>query len=278
MKTSNFLKKTALFSSCVALGFLASCSKDDKETFTKGDSADVVSESITESYFADMDDMTIAAIDDESSPAGGRVSSDSRFCSAIIIGEGATAESGVITVDFGTACTDPKGNVRTGKLILTYSNGPAGTVGFTVVMTTDNYTINGVKLEGSRTMERLASETSIKHEITLTDGKATWPDQSFATRSSSFVREVMNDGTIRLTGSAEGTNRRGREYTMNIDETLIYDIECAVSSGIYLPIEGVKTFTSGGRELTIDFGNGDCDGTVTVHVGDVSAPVNVTGS
>ena len=276
MKTRNFLEKAALFSSCVALAFFASCAKDN-EGFTSGDTTDVISESITESYFQDMDDMSVVVASDAGSPSsGGRIASlDHRFtCAEVTWTEGSTSTSGVITVDFGTGCTDSKTNVRIGKLILTYSGGPVGTTGFTVVVTTDGYSINGVVLEGTRTIERLESSNSVKHQITLANGKATWPDQSFATRSSSFTREVTST-EVKLDGSATGANRRGRAYTMNIDETLIYNIECATTEGIYMAVKGVKTFISGGRKLTIDYGDGTCDRTVTVQLGDNTRSVNI---
>lgn len=272
MKTD--LKRIGMFALVGALVWLTSCK--DEERLTVADTTDVISESLTDAYFEDIDDMSLIAMEDES-PAGGRMASDGRFvCAEILIGDGSNAESGEVVIDFGTGCTDPKGNVRTGKVILNYSNGPAGEVGFTVVVTLEDYTINSVALEGTRTIERVASTGSIKHDITLQNGKATWPDESFATRTSSFTREILA-GEVRLDGSAEGSNRRGRDYTMNINETLVYDVECALTQGIYMAVEGRKTFTSGGRQLIIDYGEGDCDKLVTVQVGNVTSSVNVGG-
>ena len=273
MMKTNFFTRILLFAGLVTL---ASCTKDE-ERVTANDTSDVISESVTDSYFEDMDDMSLTAIESEDSPAGGRVASDDRFCAGILIGSGSTLSSGKVTIDFGSGCEDPRGNIRKGKLILDYSNGPAGNIGFTVVITPEAYSINGVTLEGTRSIELLSlTETSVKHEIIVDNGKATWPDGLMSTRESSFNREIdLDDQLVRLDGSASGTNRRGKAYEMNINETLIYKRSCILSEGIYMAVDGVKTFGSGGRELTINYGDGACDRSVMVSVGDYSASINV---
>ncbi len=273
MKKTNFFTRIALFASVV---ILAACTKDE-ERVTANDTSDVIFESVTDAYFEDMDDMSLTAIESEDSPAGGRVASDDRLCAGILIGNGSTLSSGKITVDFGPGCEDPRGNIRKGKLILDYSNGPAGNVGFTVVITPETYSINGVTLEGTRTIKLLSlTQTSVKHQITVDNGKATWPDGLISTRESSFNREIdLDDQLVRLDGSASGTNRRGAAYEMNINETLVYKGSCVLSEGIYMAVSGVKTFSSGGRELIINYGDGACDRSVMVSIGDYSVSVNV---
>lgn len=250
-----------------------------RRRLTAADVADVTTESLTESYYNDLDDISLAAAEDDDSPAGGRIARDDRFCEGTLLFDG-DATSGTIVVDFASGCTDPRGNVRTGKLILTYLDGPIGQTGFTVQITPENYTINGVKLEGTRTIERLASanQNSIKHQITLVNGKATWPDQSISTRSSSFVREInIADQTVKLDGSAEGTNRSQKSYTVNILETLLFKRSCVLSDGIYMPVDGRKKFTSDGREMIVDYGDGACDRQITVQIGDFSRTMGIDG-
>lgn len=277
MKT-NFLTRILIASVSMAV-FLSSCTKDE-ERLTSGDTADVISESMTDAYFEDVDDMSIVAAGSEDSPSGGRIASDDRFCAGLLIGENATASSGRLTINFGDGCTDPRGNVRKGKLILDYAGGPAGTVGFIVETSFENYYINGVKLEGTRTIELLSlTESSIKHEITVENGKATWADNSVSTRASSFVREIdLSNEMVKLDGSASGTNRLGREYSMTINETLVYKRSCVLEDGIYMAVAGVKTFNSAGRQLTINYGDGGCDRSAIISVGDYSTSINVDGN
>lgn len=277
MRTNYTFNRFLFFCMSATAAFLISCADDD-DTFSSSDSADVAAEAGTDAYFSDLDDMSLVAVEDSESPANsGRVASDDRYCEGSFSVDGNSNEtSGIITIDFGDGCTDDSGNVRTGKVILTYSGGPANTIGFTVVITLEDYTINSVALEGTRTIERVqaSSETAIKHTITLEDGKATWPDGSVVTRESSFSREVL-DGEIMLDGSASGQNIRGRSYTMVINETLVYSVSCATSLGIYIPVEGNKTFTTSGREMTIDYGDGTCDRVVTVQTNRITATVEL---
>jgi hypothetical protein len=274
---TNFLTRIVIVGISAAV-FLTSCTKDE-ERLTASDSADVISESLTDAYFEDVDDMAIVAVESEDSPSGGRIAGDDRFCAGLLIGENSSVSSGRLTINFGAGCTDPRGNVRMGKVILEYSDGPAGTVGFTVVTSFENYYINGVKLEGTRTIELLSNtQASIKHEITVANGKATWADNSVSTRTSTFVREIdLSNQLVKLEGNASGTNRVGREYSMTINETLVYKRSCVLSDGIYMAVGGVKTFNSAGRKLTINYGDGSCDRTCIISVGDYSTSINVDG-
>ncbi len=249
----------------------AACTSED-ERLSDGEVADVISESLVDAYFEDTDDMALTAVTSEDSPVNGRIASDDRFCTAVHFS--GTKLSGEITLDFGDGCTDPRGNTRSGIIRLNYSGGPAGSAGFTVALTFDDYVVNGVTLSGTRTLRRLASDDPalIRHEITLENGRAQWADGSESTRSSNFIREINTvDETVRLDGHADGVNRRGRDYSMHIDETLVYKRECVLSDGIYMAVEGIKTFVSGNRSMVIDYGSGACDRTVTVKLSDGTA-------
>jgi hypothetical protein len=273
MKTTNLVGKFAAFAAIVIVGFASSC-KDD-ETVGALDVADASSESLADSYFQDADDFSITAVE-TSSP--GRIAEDYRLsCADVYFGEGSTSTSGTLYIDFGDGCTDSKGNVRKGKIVLAYSGTP-GQPQFEINETFDNYYINGIKLEDeSRTITRgEAPEGSIKHTVVLIGGKATWPDASTATRNSSFTRTVtVGTGIISLTGNASGTGRRGKEYTMTIEEALIYKTAC-IEDGIYMAVDGKKVFTiDGTKQITIEYGDGTCDKTVTVTINGLTKDVTL---
>lgn len=267
----------------VATLFLSACNKEEEEKLSGDDMMDVTAESLTDSYFEDVDGMATEATKNGNSPTGGRIAADERFtCAVISFTETSDDVAGDATVDFSANdlgyCQDPKGNVRKGKIHIAYLNGPAGQIGFTTITTFENYSINDIKLEGTRTVERVepSEPGRIKHEVTLVDGKATWPDNVFATRDANFTGEwVIGDGTYLVDGSASGLNRRGKDYTMIIAETLVYKLQCT-AAGIYMATEGAKIFTtSGGGQLTIDFGAGECDRIVTASIGAISSDVVV---
>ena len=266
MKTSNLLGKFMLGAGVVSLGFLGSCSKDE-EGLQTSDASTVTSESVTDTYFEDSDDMSVGVATDKA----GRIAADDRLtCATVTLGANSTKSSGTITIDFGTGCTDPKGNVRKGKINLSYSGGPAGTIGFKVVTTFDGYSINGIKLEGTRTLtlQTPSTQGNISHSIVLSGGKATWPDGKIATRECDFDREVNpTAGTVTLSegGTASGVTREEKAYTMIITSSLVYKKECA-TQGIYLAAAGTKVITSGNHAIAINYGTGTCDKSVTVTI------------
>ena len=267
--------------------FAVSC--DDDNRLTVEDSQDVAEDALTDAYFEDADDLSGIALQSDASTAGGAASpssrtitmSDPRVCEGAIVTLVPSANStqavpsGVITIDFGTGCTDARGNVRTGKLIFTY-NGRRFQPGSTVVVTTENYTINTIQLEGIRTLTNISTSTedAPKFSIELEDGKATFADGSIAYREASLTREWIRGANpsqdqLRVEGFANGTTRRERDYTMTIQETLVFKRGCG------FPVAGVKSFVIDGKTIIIDYGDGTCDRSVTYTVGDRTRVTNV---
>src|SRR5690606_16128659 len=161
---------------------------------------DIVEEAITDAYFQDLDDMSgivLEAPSDDTFSSGRKdedvVLTDHRLaCATItIVGSGsADHPKGTITVDFGSACLDNRGNVRKGKIILAY-DGWRFEPGSTVVLTTENYYINDIKIEGTRTLTNIqgSSKDAPRYNVILTNGKATFGDGSVAERRSDITFE-----------------------------------------------------------------------------------------
>jgi hypothetical protein len=287
MKNNKVVKRTSfLLISALALAF--SC--NDEERITASDTQSISEESISDSYFEDVDGMSSEFIANSSGnalggrlPSTGRVEEDDRIsCATISFSPNSTATSGQITIDFGAGCTI-RGNKREGKIILNYSNGPRGNIGFTVVTTFDNYQINDVQLLGTRTVTRIeaSSSNNIKHSIVLENGKAVWPDNGGeVTRSSEFTREWVRDVSnerVLLDGIADGTNRRGKDYTMEITSELVFRRACILSDEIFMAVQGTKVFTADGKTITVDYGDGTCDRSIRLTVNGVTRDVTVGG-
>lgn len=270
MKTNHLFGKAAAFVAIGLLGFVTSCK--DTEITNSQDVMDAASESLTESYYQDADDVALYSIDTKSE--AGRIAADDYRIKCATITATGNDKSGTVTIDFGTGCTDSKGNVRKGKINLAYSGGPATTNGFTITETFTDYYINGIKLEGQRVITKVQS-TNILHTIVLTGGKATWPDNTVATRNSQFSREVnLTAGTIKLSGEASGVSRRSKDYSVDITTDLVYKTSC-IADGIYMAVQGTKVFVIDGKTITIDYGNGDCDRKVTVTANGLSKEVTI---
>lgn len=291
MRTNNVLTKLTAIVAIAFTGIGISC--QETETPLAQEASYVVEESVTDVYFDDADNMAGSAMQSKEETAGGRLSSvpfnnDDRFTCAVVtltLTPNSTPEVpvGDIVIDFGDGCTDPRGNVRTGKVKLHFV-GRRFMPESTIIMTFEEYTINGIALDGTRTLTNItgSTEEAPKFRIELANGVATWPDGTDATREHCFEREwiraenPLNDEwhVTQCTDAAvaaSGTNRRGVAYEMEILETLVYKRGCPIA------VEGVKQFTNvdTGAVMTIDYGDGTCDKVVTITVNGNSREVEV---
>lgn len=285
METQNLKRSSSAL--ILAVFLLLSCKEEERLTIA--DTQEIAEESLTDSYFLDIDDLATVAIGapDNDQYSGARQATtititDSRFCAGAIvtINPGAnstlTDPNGVMTVDFGAGCTDQRGNIRSGKLIFTY-NKWRFQPGSTIVTTTDNYAINGVKLEGRRTLTNVNSDNDDesvprKFNALLENGKATFlADGSIAERESDITWQwTRTDSpaddflTILATSEASGKTREGNAYQVSVFESLIYRRNCGIA------VSGIKKYMLEKKEITIDYGNGECDKSVIVTVNGTS--------
>jgi hypothetical protein len=224
--------------------------------------------------------MAMTGITDE----GGRMDNtgDDRTTCAEVSYTG-DKDGGTITINFGEGCTDIRGITRKGKITITYQ-GRRFIPGSSITTTFQNYFVNGFRVEGIRTLTNVteSSTTAPKFSITLSNGKLIWPDGSFITRQSSHVREWIRSANplndmIKLTGSASGTNKDQREYEVEITKPLVFKRVCAADK-IYMAVEGTKELLVNSREITIDYGDGECDRVVTITVNGVTREITMRSS
>jgi len=217
------------------------------------------------------------------------VSNDHRFkCPGveiyIMIDELSTSDipRGKIVIDFGDGCIDGAGNERKGKIIITFY-GRRFMPGSKMVITFEDYSINGIKLMGVRTLTNVSGSqaNAPKFRVELEDGKAVWPDGTEETREHCFIREwvrfttnssleaISIDQCDDRDFAAEGVNRRGYAYQVLILEPIIYKRGCPIA------VKGVKQYITRGKVITIDYGDGTCDRTVTITVDGNTRSVDV---
>jgi hypothetical protein len=284
----------------MAFLFAAAVSCSDKNEFTSTDTQSVENEATTDAYFEDTDDIATQAVSAEAgTTSGSREGSaegtrpgtkpdDNRVACATFTMEFAADNSqavphGYITIDFGTGCTDARGNVRKGKIKVEFK-GKKFLPGSTVITTLDGYYINGVKIEGTRTVTIAATSTLTqpKFSVAVTDGKATWADGTFATREAfRTVAVSIPSGDLTVTQTdgkaytAAGTNRDGKTYQVVITKPLVYKRTCALSSKVFIAVEGTKVLTTESKTITIDYGDGTCDKKVTLTSNSRSLEVTI---
>lgn len=298
MRTNNLFTRVASLVAIVSTGISFSC--QETEVPLAQETSYVVEESVTDVYFDDADDLAGVTIATDTRTTNGRMSSalnnpiDDRLCAGATVTFSFTQTDpypiGDIVIDFGTTgCTDDRGNTRTGKIKIHFVN-YRFVEGSTMQLTFENYTINDIKLEGTRTLTNLtgSSEGTPKFQVQLVGGKATWPDGTDATREHCFERQwdrgnpdILTDDLLTLDQcageavAAAGTNRRGVAYTMTIVEPLVFDRSCEYR----MPVQGIKKFVevATGKEIIIDYGDGECDRMITITVNGNSRTVEAKG-
>jgi hypothetical protein len=287
-----FLKPALTGGLCVFLSGMISCDLN-KIDFSANDSDNVKNETVTNSYFEDATDISSTVVSAPADTEGGRkiitIATDNRFSCAIIsldISDSSTLKvpKGLITIDFQTGCTDSRGNIRKGKILIAYS-GRRFRPGSTIVTTFDGYSINGVAMEGKHILTNTADsqESDPRFTLNLIDGKLTWPDGTTALRETQHVREwVRTTGGLQdqwlVTGTATGTNRKLDTYSMTITKQLVYDKVCMVTHAKFMPAEGKEELVVNSKKIDLDFGNGSCDQKVDISINGKSTRVDLSGN
>ena len=283
---------------------LASCAKNN-DVLNSGDVQNVNSESVSDSYTSETSDMGASAVNavTNSQYGGARIAGDitalvtakdPRLTGATItitpdVGSTKDSPSGTIVINFGAGVTT-NGVTRTGQIIISYI-GRKWKVDAQRAITFSGYSRNNVQFDDgdkitiTNVTDSLADKT-IKYHHVLSgnfDGfaKLSFPGGSTILRQSDFYVTLDYTAlTLTLSAttaphSASGTTRAGIDYTMDITDPIVYKATC-LASKVFIPVSGTKIITAG-REYKIEYGNGDCDNTVTITVGGKSATITVNG-
>ncbi|MDX1903220.1 MAG: hypothetical protein SFU27_03595 [Thermonemataceae bacterium] len=258
----------------VASFSLTSCKKDKEALYDQS----AVDNAKADAQFNDLDNITTDAMisnDDNLGLRGEEVSGTSNFCGAVTI----NTTTKTIVIDFGAGTTCDDGRTRKGKINITYT-GRYLTPGTVITTTPQEYYVNGVKIEGTKTVTNISTSDTPTHRVQITGGKITDTDGTSVTWNATRKREWLSgygdfpiinafndtfrissfeaDGTI-----ANGTNRQGKAYTTKITKPLVVETACFLE-GSRKFTEGTYSVISESSTRTIDFGNGECGGTITV--------------
>lgn len=248
---------------------LSSCNNNETVSdFSAEDSENVQAVSNEDMSSDDADDVTTAALESQDPSSGGRVGdADDRLDCATVTRTGSDG-AGTVRIDFGDGCTDLRGNVRKGVMVIDFE-GRWFRPGSFWRLRFENYSINGIVLGGIRTVTNVTTDTTrLAFTVELEDGSATWPDGSIARRRVHHKRELERNANhilerLIIYGTAEGNHRNGRGYYIEILEPLVYSRRCA-AEGVIIPVQGKKLIKHGDRQITVDYGDGKCDNVVTL--------------
>lgn len=182
-----------------------------------------------------------------------------------------TSAPRTITIDFGSVnCTASNGRLRRGRILVSYT-GRYRDQGTVITITPDNYHVNNISVQGSKTVTNLGPNTdgnlafsvSVNGTLTADDGSWTSSHQAQRTRTwiaGSTTPQLLDDIYL-ITGNGNGVNRNGVVYALSITNALRVQIGCPwITQGT------VQVVPVGRPEVSIDYGSGACDGTITVTV------------
>jgi hypothetical protein len=261
------MKKLLFIPAILGLLIFSSCSDEgDGSSISEAilEQMDTDSEAALESNYEDVELISEAGL--ASLGDGSRVERDTVLSCATITHD---QENKTVTIDYGDGCTIRGGRVIKGKIIIVYSERRL-IPGASRVVTFENFFIDEVQVEGTRTWTNISEslDDNPKLNITLVGGKLSFPDETSATRDADHTKEwfrannPLND-EFHIDGSAEGATREDIRYEVEILETLVYKRACRAQR-VFIPVSGIKQITHGEDVAIINYGDGDCDNEVTI--------------
>jgi hypothetical protein len=269
MKTKIFL-----MIACAVLLSFPSCMKDsnliDQASVNMADD-DAVTDVAFEDVFNTVDNATIILENFISQGKGNFESAviQADSCPTITISAGSFPKT--ISIDYGSGCTVFNGSTRKGIINIVVTD-RRSVVNSSRTVTFDNYSFNGIKLEGTKVLKTLGlnNNQNMVMSITLTNGKLTLPDGKIIERAFDHQREWIAgwgtksiwDDECLITGTATGKNINGVAYTNTILTPLHWNRLCE-----FLVSGAIKFERSGSDPVVLDYGTGTCDSKATVQKG-----------
>lgn len=184
-----------------------------------------------------------------------------------------------IIIDFGEGCEDRRGNIKTGKILITISDTMVNE-GATRTVTYENYTVRGNEISGSRTVVNKGKnedgnwiiESQSEMSINRVEDGVVINRSSIATREwlTGFETPEKSDDSFRITGSGSISQDGSSAYSRQILVPLFVDRSCR-----YI-LSGQVALTNSEGTLLIDYGDGTCDNTATVTKGGVTEEIDLT--
>jgi len=267
-----------LFVALTVLFVPLSCSREDEGSISETDLALAQDEAYADAVYNEVDNMVVSEITtldgNNYLTLGLKSTEDDNPCYAVTVDHpDSTHFPKVVTIDYGDGCTIVFHNdtiTRKGQIIITITD-RWFMPGAENIVTFNNFYINGVKIEGTRTITNLGinNEGHLEHGIVLEGGNITFADGTFMTRDANHVREWIRhfspqNDTVMITGSASGINVLGEQYSRLITEPLVL-VHCQEYKWRWVIVDGtVEGTNSVTGTTTIDYSAEDCDGTVIV--------------
>jgi hypothetical protein len=283
--------KNRQFISILAIGLLAfqACQKSDKNTITTESSlstnlaaasTEVASATISEATLDDVHGVSVSDLSGLTEKKGGKGSGGFHIpivssCATITVSSSSYPKT--ITIDYGTGCTDHKGLVKKGKIIVTISDTLIN-AGATETISYENFYIDSIKVELSGTITNLGKNDSshwviqktMAQTITKTDSsKVSETYNETDEWESGFATATRSDDIFYETGSGSINLNDTATYSRTITKALLIDRSCHYIES------GTVELNNNGTIVVIDYGDGTCDSTATVTTNGTTEEINL---
>lgn len=264
-KCPTSIKKTGIV--LLATMALIACSKDETETpqTPVEDSFDVAelqasdeTELISEEILSITED--VYATDEISATSKANYASD-YLPDCVTITTVVTSTSKEKTIDFGTGCELPNGNVLSGIIFLTYEKDMEAATK-TLSVSLIEFTFNEVAVEGSATLERQrANGQGNPQSDANASFTATWPEGETASFTGTRTREWVEgygsgfwgDNVFLITGQGSYTGPLGNTFSKEVIVPLRRELSCRFL------VSGILEISRNEATALLDFGDGSCD-------------------
>lgn len=172
-----------------------------------------------------------------------------------------TSTSKEKTIDFGDGCELPNGNFLSGIIYLSYFKDMELAVN-SLSLSLENFTFNGVAVEGGATVERMrANDSGNPQSDAEAEFNAEWPDGSTASFTGNRTREWIEgygsgfwgDNVFLITGKGTFVGPQGNVFVKEVIEALRREMACRFI------VSGVLEISRNELTASLDFGDGSCD-------------------
>jgi hypothetical protein len=256
--------RTYLYLAAGSLLLLAACKKEKNNDPLDNDYSAASDNAKAEDIFSDV----LSQVDRAAEANGLRDMEDA--CAPVVTFD-TVAFPHTMTVDFGEVnCTATNGKMRRGKLQVSYT-GHYREPGTVITITPDNYYVDDNHVQGTKTITNMGHNDqgqtffNVVVDGTITAADGSWTAIHHANRVRTWVEgentPLFTDDVYLITGGGNGVNRHGNNYTVTITNPLRISMGCP-----FITAGTVQITPENKPTRTIDYGNGSCDGQITITV------------
>lgn len=164
-------------------------------------------------------------------------------------------------IDFGEGCELPNGNFLSGIIKLSYLKDmemATKTLSFSL----ENFTFNGVSVEGSATVQRMRSnENGNPQSDAVANFTGEWPDGAAASFTGNRTREWIEgfgsgfwgDNVFLISGKGTYTGKLDNVFVKETLSPLRRELSCRFL------VSGILQISRNDATVSLDFGDGSCD-------------------